>query len=50
MKTTTFGFWTRDGSVFVKGRKNDTPTRITDKGDIMSLFRNLAAPTGDTRG
>lgn len=43
-KKTIFGFWTRDGSIFVKGRKDDAPTRIRNKGDIMKLLRSLAAP------
>ena len=46
VKKTIFGFWTRDGSIFVKGRKDDAPTKIMNKGDIMKLLRSLASRTG----
>ena len=46
VKKTIFGFWTRDGSIFAKGRKDDAPTKIMNKGDITKLLRSLASRTG----
>ena len=39
-----FGFWTRDGNIFVKGRKDDNPIRDRTRGEIMKLLRNLKPP------
>lgn len=43
-KNSIFGFWTRDGSIFVKGRQEDDPIRVTNRGAIMNLLRGLAGP------
>ena len=37
-----FGFWTRDGNIFVKGRKDDNPIRVRTRGGIMKLLRICA--------
>lgn len=45
-----YGFWTRDGNIFVKGREGDYPTRVKTRADITKLLCKLnnPAPTDTT--